>query len=121
MTTIVDPAGTPSPLYNRSGVTIASINAAGEFGGPGSATAITSYSETTVVLVTAPDSNNFGVVLPSSAEVGDVVEIYYVSGPVAQIVIWAPSGDTVNGSSFVQIVNGIYRKVSSTAWRGVGA
>lgn len=117
MVTVVDPGGTPAPVYNRSGTTLQSIAATGtNFAGAAPITAPSGYS---VVLIT-PSANNDGVILPSGAEIGDVVETYPVGGTVN---VYAPSGETIAGNASLQLSNPfgtLIRKTSATNWRYIG-
>lgn len=116
MMTVVDPGGTPTPVYNQDGVTIAAITATAS---PGSPTPIVSYSVTTVVLVTATNTSD-AVILPSSAQIGDVVEIGVSSGNGFATVV-PDSGSEINGNGTnvgVHIRSGILRKLSATKWYG---
>lgn len=118
MTTVLTPAGTPTVIYNRSGLTIDSITATGTV--MASAAAIVRYTGHTVVLVSTPDSSNVGVVLPDDAEVGDVVEVHNIA-PISQgMSVFVPSGqymnDDLNGSR-IHIVWGLYRLTAAGSWR----
>lgn len=120
MTTVLDPLGTPSPSYNRSGTTI--IGLVG--GTHGSPTPIPLVSGITIVIVTPDVSNNNTVELPIGADVGDVVEVYpetQGTGGKGYNAV-PPSGETVGGGA-VTGASGIFgvilRKVSSTDWRGI--
>lgn len=124
MTTIVDPAGTATVIYNRSGVTIDGITSAGRT--QGAATQIVRYSGWSVVLVTAgvvdAFSNAGGVILPEDAEVGDLVELHYVEGApgsAASFFLYPEVGGQIenfgtNGAT--QLVRGIIRKTGAGQW-----
>jgi hypothetical protein len=122
MTTVVDPSGTPVPVYNRSGVTIVAITA-NNAGDPSqdNATAIPRHSGLTVALVTCPDNNNRAVKLPSDAEIGDVVEVYQMSSSYP--AVYAESGGAtigiLNATDFINVSGGIFRKVASGRWQAV--
>lgn len=122
MTTVVDPAGTPSPIYSRSGTTIYGLTAQGT---DGTTTAVISiFSGTTVVLVTT-DSLNNAVLLPSGVEVGSVVEIYKIGDTAGTAFAFTSSGDTMNdGSEFIvgaTTPSGLrLRKTTSTNWVSMG-
>ena len=132
MTTVVDPSGTPVPVYNRSGTTIVTVN-----GGPtvsstaGSAigddgTPIPSVSQTTIVLaVSAPYDGHHNIVfrLPADAEIGDVVEVYRFSGE--NPVVFPNAGEAIgslaastgtNTGVGVSAASASFRKISSTQW-----
>jgi hypothetical protein len=94
MTTIIDPTGTPTIVYNRSGTTIVSlvggftpINTPGSPNG-NAGVDIPRLSETTIALITTNTVHDAGgvnisgrneVVRLPIADIGDVVEIYLVS------------------------------------------
>jgi hypothetical protein len=92
MTTVIDPLGTPTVVYNRSGVNIQSVtaNGAGSTSPSGSAPVLNTVSGYNVILVTVPDASNVDVVLPSNSDIGDVFELHNVS-TAAAIQVW-PSG-----------------------------
>jgi hypothetical protein len=82
---------------------------------------IVTYSTVTVLLVTKPDNFDFAVKLPTDADIGDVIEIYYVSGS-GQLSVFAPDGGTLNALSptvYLPVTYARFRKVSSTAWYGI--
>jgi hypothetical protein len=74
LTVIVDPSGAPAVVYSQDVPTIDTITAAGT--DQASATPIVQYGAWTIVKIEDPGSNA-GVVLPSTAQVGDVVEVHY--------------------------------------------
>ena len=84
----------------------------------GSATAIPYVGGWSVVSVTATDDpRNQAVVLPSGAQIGDVVEIYF-SGYTGKI--FAPSGEMIGVSASVEQGPGggkPYRKLTSAVWQ----
>lgn len=73
MTTVVDPVGTPVPVYTRSGTTVLSI--AGSGTSQGAATSIPAVSGWTVAVLTGVSPDR-AFKLPSSPQVGDVVEVH---------------------------------------------
>lgn len=147
MTTVVNPNSTPTVVYNQSGTTVVSV-AAGidNSANPTSANAssIPDYSGHIVALLSPPSSwNQSGflvVILPSSKNIGDIVEAYSVIGfytgpnPAEPIIVFPPVGESFNnlsantgtntyGNVAVTVSPGhgiIFRKVSSTNWQGVG-
>lgn len=89
MVTVVDPAGTPIPVYNRSGVTIVEITLTGL----PTRDQIPAASGTTIVLVSPPSPDATGAVeLPTNADIGDVVEVYRTGG-TNQIFVATPGTD----------------------------
>lgn len=116
MTTVSSPSSSPVPVYNRGGVTIASVTA------DTTPVPIVRFAGTTVVIVNGgEDSSSKSVVLPSDAEVGDIVEMY-----ADQATINFGGGFTFHvdsGSSILDLGAGgnpdvfcILRKVSATLW-----
>jgi hypothetical protein len=118
MVTVVDPNGTPAPVYTRSGTTIQSIVAAGNNSFV-DATPIVAVSGWSIVMAQATDTPAFetGVILPSDTQIGDVVELY--AGGYT-VIVFPPTGQTINGISSQQVGPGaavIFRKLSATEWR----
>lgn len=118
MMTVIDPSGTPTPVYNRDGVTLlGTITAAGN--SQGTATSIPHFSCHTVFGLASGGAGT-GVILPSSADVGDYFDFYSADGVGAQI--YPPvGGQFIPTSSFavndpVGLSQGRIRKVSSTLW-----
>lgn len=119
MTTVVDPLGTPSPIYNRNGVTIVNVAAGGS--GQSDATPIPAVSGHTVALV---GGSGGGVLLPSGSDIGDVVEVYIVP-PDNEARVFPASGETLNSGVQPNIaltvsLGGYFRKTSSTNWQSIG-
>jgi hypothetical protein len=118
MTTVVDPSGTPVPVYNRGGTTIASLAAAGST--QGDAAQIQHVAGYTVVLVTVTDTAR-AIELPAGAEVGDVVEVHIASTAGTGVLIFPPNGESLltgNTSATVGQSSGglLFRKVGQTSW-----
>ncbi len=128
MTTIIDPSGTPIPVYNRGGITIVEVTANGVT--TGSATEVPAVSGHTVVLVTTTSSptDQSAVRLPSGAEIGDVVELYHVNND-AHIIVFPPTGERLGfrttDESFIMNAGenpgagAMFRKTKSDRWDGV--
>ena len=126
MTTVVDPNGTPVPIYNKSGTTIQNIAANGVTQGSG--TSISTRSETTVVLVTSSTGGggNTAVVLPDDGDVGDVVEIYATG---AFVDVFPASGHSIGDNAAdmqvqVKRTDGAnlsggrsFRRMTATTWQ----
>ena len=129
MVTIVDPNGTPTPIYTRSGTTFETV--AGNGTTQGAATQIVSVAGWTVVLVTMTnDPDNRAVKLPENAPIGDVVEVYANGAEGSAATVFAASGDTLFNSgtgspAFVSVTRNtggtLFRKVTATEWRFIGA
>jgi hypothetical protein len=119
--TVVDPTGSPSPIYNRSGTTVVNMAAGHATSGtPQSfATVIPVSSGHTIAIVTLTNNEQNAVSLPSG-EVGDVVEVYLASA-VTTLIVVSPSGQSIVPTSTPSLSNGaIFRKVSSAVWHYVG-
>jgi hypothetical protein len=115
MTTVVDPLGTPSVTFNKSGVSIATIET------DGSSWPLPSLPGETKVYLVSTTGSNIHPILPAGVDIGDVVEAVSLDG--------SPGNDigTASGESFVNIVPSdrtlapftssiTVRKVSSTGW-----
>lgn len=116
MTTVVDPFGTPTAIFNRSGVTIIDFDA--------STSTIPQVPDVpsghTVLIVRepSPQTGPYSVQLPANCEIGDVIEVY--RAPAEAMVIYLASGENFlfSGSS-VSTLTGqhlLLRKVSATEW-----
>lgn len=122
MTTIVDPSGTPSVVYNKSGTTVVAVTAHGT--DQTGAASIPRLSGVTVAVLSIPDDSNYAVKLPGDAEIGDVVEVYASSN----FNVFADVGSTILGISSTAEVGpetaGMgfrFRKVGSSSWGAVGS
>jgi len=140
MTTIVSPASSPVPVYNRSGTTIAgvaggAVSGASPVGNDG--TPIPRVSGETIAIVGAlPTGSSDGVVvLPDDAEVGDKVEVYsaalgsgkvFVFPPVGGSIAALPASTGTDSASYVVVSShpnqsggsgAIFRLVSATQWQ----
>lgn len=115
MTTIVDPLGTPSIYYNKSGRTIVRMSATGD--SLATAAPIPHESGDVVVVVDYSDGSNYWLVLPTSAEPGDTFAVFGLSGG---IYVALPAGETLPNSGTeapVQLSGGrIFYKASATEW-----
>lgn len=122
MATILDPGGTPSIVYNKSGTVVVEVTAAGAI--IANAAPIPYYAGRTIALCTPLNASNYYVCLPTGAEIGDIVEVYstVVAGGQDLSVV-APSGETLDpgGPLSFHRPRGIRCvKVSSTQWQYVG-
>jgi hypothetical protein len=110
MTTVVDPLGSPSIYYNRSGRNIQSIVAASG-NSFGSATQITHVSGDTICLVDGQSNGfGFGAVFPdSNFEIGDTITIWFQN--TGNVYFYNNSG------TFMGTGNGMYMLVDATTWR----
>jgi hypothetical protein len=116
MTTVVDPSGTPQPIFNRSGVTIVDVVATS--GAP--AAPIPHQSGYTIArLTTSGTSPAPEAELPASAEVGDVVEVHYLTN--ALLLIAPPSAESfASFGGLTEPINGgesaTFRKIDPATW-----
>ncbi len=129
MVTVIDPLGTPTPVYNRAGVTIITMSA-GTAADPcisEGAPEIPHPTGHTIALVgTDTAHTQQPIVLPSDAEIGDVVEVYHQPA-VAGLALFPPVGSSFgpsfpvnNGTGsgmYLDVNNVICRKVDGVTWR----
>lgn len=112
MTTVVDPGGTPIPVYNKSGTTIVTVVGSTS----GSPTVIPTFSGWTVAVTTSGSGDAYR--LPATADIGDVVELHAADTNAQDL--YAPSGETIRGQASIGLSSlgnsGIFRKFSSTQW-----
>lgn len=126
MVTVVDPNGTPAPVYTRSGTTIQTINASGTTS-IGSTLIIAPSGWSVVIVTVNVDPDDRAVRLPQSAPIGDVVEVY-ATGSGSTASVFPFSGDSIEGVSPPLTVplggsGALLRKTDATIWRvikGVG-
>jgi len=121
MVTVVDPSGSPEPVFNRSGTTIVEVTGSGTT--QMSATAIPSVSGWTIAIVQATDTPQVdqAVTLPDNAEIGDIVEVYNVIGGYPALV-FPPAGQSLNSGGQVTIDQSrgrMFRQVGATLWRSM--
>ena len=123
MTTVVDPLGTPTPIYNRSGTTIVAVNANGSDGT--TATVVPVESGVTLVLCTL-SSGNSDVMVPPDMEIGTVIEAYNVSDTSSSqsLHFYCASGELINGYLAYKGISGQsgcrFTKTDASTWRSVG-
>lgn len=122
MTTIVDPSGTPAPVYNKSGLTIGTITPTGV--SQGAAAPITAYASHTVLVAYNAMGGGYAVLLPSTAEIGDVVEIHGQGNQTFDV--YPESGSSIDNGSANTPLSGLgagytpyhvmLRKITTTNW-----
>lgn len=121
MTTVVDPFGTPAPIYNRSGATIIPLTAGTT--SPFAPTAIVRHTGITIALVTTISSGDFTfVTLPDDADIGDIVEVHCM-GPV-NLTVLVPTGGPLDSVGVATNHSTAFRKISDTdsrPWRQIGS
>lgn len=121
MTTVIDPAGTPVPVYNRSGKTIVSLSDSRD--GTDPALMLVQHSERTFyeIAFTYPGGGSGTPIaeLPNGADVGDEIYIHFTLSASMDVV--PASGDTLRlGTSTPSNVSGSAIhciKIASNAWR----
>lgn len=124
MVTITDPSGTPSVVYNQDGTTISTLTASGTT--QATAAAITRYSGRTIVIVTAASSQQ-GVILPSDADVGDIIEVYPSKTSTLELFVWPNSGASIgpggtNGVFFTNSQGGMrLTYLASNLWGAISS
>ena len=148
MTTITNPGGTPTAVYNRSGLTIANMTAGQPQSGSDDtpvwtdAVAITRFSGHDIVTIgiqgNTTGGSNFLAKLPTSTEIGDIVEVYpkrtgIIGSP--GLLLFPPIGESINGLAAAtgtgstggygvggdsSNIGVLFRKIATTAWRTVG-
>lgn len=123
MTTVISPSSSPTVVFNRSGVSVVNVTASGT--SQSTATAIPYFSGHTVALVTDTVSAR-GVVLPESAEIGDVVEVYPLNADSGVPPdVYPPAGESIGLNSVNTRVSlsatsgAIFRKISGAQWHYV--
>ncbi|HXQ33234.1 MAG TPA: hypothetical protein VN843_04355 [Anaerolineales bacterium] len=126
MTTIIDPSGTPTIIFNRGGIAIVSFTAVRQAGSPPTADPIPNVSGHTIAYIAA-DDNGIGspwVALPAGADIGDCVEVYLKeSATGTELTIVPATGDVIGGGggSVSAGIGAYFRKVDSTVWRMIKA
>lgn len=117
MTTVINPSGSPVPIFNRSGLTITDLNGAGEGNEPELWPEIQVVSEYTVIRFNN-GAEDYGVKVPAGVEIGSLIEIYALN--VANTRVNLPDGEEfINGiDNFTDFGRGCYRlrKISATQW-----
>lgn len=114
MTTVLDPLGTPNPIYNVSGTGIVDAVA----GPSGTPTAIPSVSGETIANITVGTPGDTFVSLPAGRDAGDLVWVAYTAGSNNTIDVVAPSGEMLFGgtASVSKNAGQIFRKIDSASW-----
>lgn len=121
MATIIDPLGTPSIVYNKSGTVLIAMNAAGNDASTGAA--IPNVSGHAIVVATWVGNSDYAVVLPSGNDIGDIIEIFGVFVFNNTISVFPAAGETVQTGSQVDIRQDRgcrFIKTSSTNWSYIG-
>jgi hypothetical protein len=125
MTTVIDPAGSPIPVFNRSGKTIVEVTDSRD--GSGSPLQLTQYSEQTYyeIAFTYPGGGvgTPKVELPSNAEIGDEIIINFTLPASMNVIaavgetIMVDAGTTLTPSS--PLSANAFRAIrrNSTSWR----
>ena len=116
MTTVVNPGGSPTVVFNLSGITVVSVATSA------SPVAIPYYSGVIIALITTSAEEGDGeVILPSSAQVGDVVEIYNATPTVHAVNVDVPEGQSfLAGSVGTLSFAGYFRMLPGGSWGVIG-
>jgi hypothetical protein len=123
--TAVSPGGTPlvisETVYNQDLFTVDSITSAGT--NQGTAAAVTRYGQGQAFTVTFGVGGG-GIILPSSAEVGDLYEFYAPATGAGNYYVYPPSGHTIgnNGSNTgIQVTTegAAFRYLGSSEWGAI--
>lgn len=120
MTTVIDPAGSPIAIFNKSGTAV--LDLAINVGPSEPIISIPHFAGKTIARISSTSigsPENGGVELPAAAEIGDAVEVAYItSGSPGTLRVYAPAGETIDGAAS-QTVGGFVRftKISGTDWR----
>lgn len=124
MTTVVNPTSTPTAVFNRSGTAVLSLAGSGNSQTSAASAVIPSICGHLVLLVDTTGSD-FAVMLPSSPDVGDVVEVYAVGTHAANV--FPQSGGQIsqigaNNQAIVDpTVNGVwFRYLGNNSWGSIG-
>lgn len=133
MTTVIDPAGTPTPVYNKSGKVIIAMNGSGSGSTSvppvgNTSAAIPHYAERTIVVGTT-NNPSYGFLLPA-ADIGDEVVVLLDPASTFGSVVFPQIGESIAGfptstgtnnaagSGAAQPQQGAtFIKVSSTSWQ----
>jgi hypothetical protein len=123
MTTVVDPLGTPTPIFNRSGTAIVHIDGLGTSSTSGNV--IPAVCGHVIALVNCTE-NNYAVRLPDDAEIGSVVEAYVDrASTFSGGTVFSQAGETIGSQSapsslgLSQSGGILLRKVSDTGWMAI--
>lgn len=120
MTTVIDPLGTPSVVYNRSGIAIVEVETPDN--DPVAVPSV-DVGHLIVLVSTHPvGTSTHSIDFPANREVGDVIEVHVVEGS-HPVNINLPAGESEHSSSHASPSNNgglIMRKVRSDLWAPVG-
>lgn len=113
MVVVSSPSSTPIVTYSRDGITIDDLIATGSTFADSAP--ILRYSQVTVVMVNASSSSN-GVSLPSTSEIGDLIEIHRSFSGVSSFQVYDDAGN------FIWTGGGaVFRKITSSTWARVAS
>src|SRR6185503_15626172 len=115
MTTVTDPNGNPTVVFNRGGTAIVELIPAGSGNDNSDAAAIPRVCGHTIAMAAAPTAGE-GLVLPADAEVGDKVDVLGLGPEV--LTIWADDGTVLNLDSLNISASrtASFVKVASNRW-----
>lgn len=115
MTIIINPDTTPSVVYNPDGSSVVSVTATGTNQATGAT--IPYFTSYTMVFGSSADASHQALVLPTTASIGDLVEIF--STGIHAVTVFPGGSDTINNFASIGInagSQGGFRRVSSSEW-----
>lgn len=119
MTTIVDPAGTPAPVYRDPSTTVLEMDGAGP-NDAAHAAVIPMLTQYTVLIATVTSDGARSYKFSADTEIGDMIEIH--NGDAGHNpLIFPASGENIAGGNSITLGSAcqVFRKTSSTDWRKV--
>jgi len=118
---IVDPAVSPTYVDNSfADCTISNLTATGT--DAASAAPVIRYCSHTIIILSTTGSSQ-GIILPSSAMIGDIIEFHPTYGLSAATYLYPPSGGTINAGPSVNVgasPNLMVRCVAPSTWYFMG-
>lgn len=96
---------------------IVSVTVAGS--SQGTSTQLTTNDGWSIFKVTGGSVGGNGVVLPTDAEIGDIVEIHVISG---SCIVYPESGGEINASGAntgIEMAHAFIRRTASGEWHGL--
>lgn len=119
-TLVIDPLGTPEPLFLRSGIAQVDVAAAHHPSVTPTPAPIPLVSDHMIVIVSATENELNTIELPENASIGVLVEVYLPHNRTVDI--YPASGDNIDG---VGVASGRttpwFRKTTATTWRRIGS
>lgn len=117
MTTVIDPNGSPIPVFNKSGLAIISMDGGGTSQNPANAVEIEVVSEHTIVRLNNT-SIAHAVKVSAGLDVGTLIEIFvlnttssYVTLQGSEVFLDGGNNHSIGGRSYYKL-----RKTGSLEW-----